>query len=281
LSLLGRVVRLGLSIGSIAHLPESELIAILSREEEGDRQRGIGEGERDPARELIRRLLEAVHNLESRELNRVLDEGRVALGWQGLMERVISPAAEQVGHLWMEGDLSVAQEHFFSSAVKFHLGSRVHSYSRVRNGPRMVVGTPVGQGHELGAVLAAHAASHLGWEVAYVGSGLSAGELAGAVERFGAGVLCLSILFPSDDAMLREDLLSLGRLVAPGTRILAGGGAMEGYAQVLQSIGASLCRSMGEFCAFLEQIRREDPGWNAPSRPRVSHQGPALGSATA
>ena len=123
----------------------------------------------------------------------------------------------------------------------------------------MVVGTPVGQSHELGAVLVAHAAANLGWEVAYVGPGLSAGELVGALERFGARVLCLSILFPADDATLREDLLALGRLAPKGTRILAGGGALSGYAKSLQSIGASLCDGLGEFCSKLEQIRREYP----------------------
>jgi DNA-binding transcriptional MerR regulator len=257
LELMGRVVRSGMSIGSVAQLPESELMAILSRREEAERRGGFGEGDLDPSRDLIRRMMGAVTELDARELNRVLDEGKVALGWQGLMERVISPAAERVGHLWVEGEMSVAQEHFFTAAVKFHLGARVQTYSQVRQGPRIVVATPVGQMHELGAVLSAHAAATLGWEVAYLGPGLSAGELAGALKRFGARVLALSVIFPADDEGLRADFRALGHL-APKARILAGGPALKSYADTFAEIGGVACDTLGAFCSALEQIRREE-----------------------
>ncbi len=257
LQLLARVVQTGMPIGSVAHLSGEKLEAILAREEQARFVTNSATLEQDSVSCLIKLAMEAIRGLDARELNRILDQGKVALGWQGLIEKVISPIATKLGQLWLDGEISVSQEHFFTAAVKFHLGMRVQGFSQVKNGPRIVAATPVGQLHELGAVLVANAAANLGWEVAYVGAGLPSEELAGAVARFRASVLVISILFPDNDPTLREELKNLGRLVPEGTKIIVGGRAAQSYEDVLSGIGAILVGPLSEFCSLLDRIREE------------------------
>lgn len=257
LQLLARVVKTGLPIGSVAHLSGEKLEAILAQSEQAGFVQKSATLRQDSVSRLTERAMEAVGGLDARELNQILDQGKVALGWQGLIEKLISPLATKIGQLWLDGEISISQEHFFTAVVKFHLGMRVHSYSQVKNGPRIVVATPAGQLHELGAVVVANAAANLGWEVAYLGAGLPSEELAGAVARFRASVLVISILFPENDPTLREELKNLGRLVPEGTRIIAGGRAAQSYEDVLKGIGAILVGPLSDFCSLLVRIRAE------------------------
>jgi len=254
LILLSRAVKSGLSIGNIVHLPDSELIAMLAKSE-APAPGGLGPEFSDSvAQRLAAEMVEAVKEFNGRRLNRVLDEAKVGLGWQGLIEKVISPAAAEIGRLWQAGEMTIAQEHFFSAAVKIQLGSRVHGFAPLPNAPRIVVGTPAGQMHKLGAVLAANAAANMGWEVAYVGASVPAEELAGAVKKFGARALAISLTFPKGDPVLLGELHDLGRLVPEGTRIVVGGQAVDSYLSALEAIGAAICGPLSEFVSALNAI---------------------------
>lgn len=262
LSLLARAVRSGLSIGTIVHIPDEELKAMLSKSEQASiSEKGLSlpaEQERPievhAASVFFKELIEAAENFDGRRLNRVLDEAKVSLGWQGLIELVVSPVAAEIGRLWQSGELTIAQEHFFSAAVKVQLGSRVHVYSQLLNAPRIVIATPTGQMHELGAILTANAAANMGWEVAYIGNCVPAEEMAGAVRKFRAKVLAISMIFPKDDPALKGELHQLGRLVPEGTRIIAGGQAASSYTESLLSIGAVICGPLSEFVSILNSI---------------------------
>lgn len=254
LALLSRAVKTGLSIGNIVHLPDSELIAMLSK---GDTPPLGGFGRdvsADMADRFAKEMVDAVKEFNGRRLNRVLDQAKVALGWQGLIERVLSPAAAEIGRLWQTGEMTTTQEHFFSAAVKTQLKSRVHVYAPLPNAPRIVVGAPVGQVHKLGAVLTANAAANMGWEVAYAGAGIPAEELAGTVKRFGARALAISLTFPEGDPVLLGELHDLGRLIPEGTQIIAGGQAASSYRSALDAIGASICGPLSDFVSVLNSI---------------------------
>lgn len=262
LCLLARAVKSGFSIGAIAHMPDSELLAMISRSNQAltaevpspqsvEYERPL---DAHAASVFFGELIEAAENFDGRRLNRVLDEAKVALGWQGLIELVISPVAAEIGRLWQTGELTIAQEHFFSTAVKVQLGSRVHVYSQLLNAPRIVVATPTGQMHELGAILTANAAANMGWEVAYIGNSVPAEELAGAVRKFKAKALALSMIFPAEDPTLVSEIHQLGRLVPEGIRIIAGGRAALSYRDSLLSIGAVICGPISEFVSVLNSI---------------------------
>jgi DNA-binding transcriptional MerR regulator len=272
LNLLAQAVRGGHPIGKVAALPNAELKKLIT----GDLPRP-SPGKRtlaNPAPRLARELLAAARRLDARAIDRLLEEGRAALGWQSLMEKVIAPAAVELGELWRSGKVTPMEEHFFSACVKVHLCARSSQIPRPRNAPRMVVGTPTGQLHELGAVMASAAAATLGWETAYMGPSLPSEEFVRAVHVFQAPVLTLSIVHPPDDAILHHDLSELVRLLPPDIRLIVGGACAHHYAPALQG-RATFVDSIDNLCRELDAILSELPPnmTRPPGRPARS---PAL-----
>lgn len=106
------------------------------------------------------------------------------------------------------------------------------------NGPGLVIATPAGQHHEIGAMLAAAAAAAAGWRVIYMGADLPADSIATAVEMTGARAVALSIIYPDDDPRLAEELRELRRLLPDRVTVIVGGQAAGRYRGVLEEMGA-------------------------------------------
>ena len=71
--------------------------------------------------------------------------------------------------------------------------------ARWTHAPVLVVATPAGQVHELGALLVGATAANLGWQVTYLGASLPAAEIAGAAQQRRARAVALSLVYPEDD----------------------------------------------------------------------------------
>jgi methanogenic corrinoid protein MtbC1 len=108
------------------------------------------------------------------------------------LEKVIGVLAQRVGDLWRAGEILAAHEHFASAAIRGFLGRNARPFAPGSNLPTLVVGTPSGQLHELGAVMVAAGANDLGWRVVYLGPSLPAGELAAAAAQNQARAVALS-----------------------------------------------------------------------------------------
>ena len=59
-----------------------------------------------------------------------------------------------------------------------------------------MIATPIGQLHDLGATMIGAAAANVGWRTVYLGPGLPAQEIAGAVKSCGAIAVALSLVYP-------------------------------------------------------------------------------------
>jgi methylmalonyl-CoA mutase cobalamin-binding subunit len=200
--------------------------------------------------------LAATTRFDGPALEDTLRRALLTLGHQGLLRLTIAPMAQEIGELWRTGDLTAAHEHFFTASVKVFLGETTRQFSVAVNAPRIIVATPTGQLHELGAVMAASMAASLGWRVIYLGPSLPAHEIAGAALRNEAAAVALSIVYPEDDPALGGELTDLARLLPSSTRILVGGRAARGYFETLVHLGALYAENMEEFGAQLDSLRR-------------------------
>lgn len=117
-----------------------------------------------------------------------------------------------------------------------------------------MIATPVGQLHELGAVLVSASASSLGWRVTYLGPNLPAAEIAGAVVQNKASVLGLSIVFPENDPHLSDELIRLRSFLPAHVKIVVGGRASVAYRGALNDIGAYTCKDINECYEVLETL---------------------------
>ena len=256
LGLLRDVTRAGHSIGLVAKLPTAEL-RMLATEAPGDK--GGDPGARTKAAgatPLLADCIVAVKTLDSAKLEDALKRAATALGAQGLLQRVIAPLAQTIGELWRDGSITAAHEHFASAVIRIFLGHAAKPFAGQEGAPVLVVGTPSGQLHELGALLVGAAAANLGWQVTYLGASLPAAEIAGAARQNRARAVALSLVYPENDPRLEGEFARLRELLPPETFLLAGGRAMPAYRDGLEKIGALQIRDLPHLCSILDNLRK-------------------------
>jgi DNA-binding transcriptional MerR regulator/methylmalonyl-CoA mutase cobalamin-binding subunit len=256
LNLLRNITQAGHSIGHVAKLPTEKLrkLATESSSANGHVARALTGVSATPS--FLDECIVAVKALDSRGLEDALKRAATALGAQGLLQRVVAPLAQTIGDLWRDGNITAAHEHFASVVIRIFLGHAAKPFASSENSPVLVVATPAGQLHELGALLVGAAAANLGWHVTYLGASLPAAEIAGAARQNRARVVALSLVYPEDDSRLEAELTRLRELLPPEVTLLAGGRAMSAYRDVLEKIGALQIKDLAHLCSILDDLRK-------------------------
>jgi DNA-binding transcriptional MerR regulator/methylmalonyl-CoA mutase cobalamin-binding subunit len=257
LRLLQRATRAGHSISHVAQLPTESLTELVKTEEETAPLPTVARQAKKErsAQSVLEDCLEAVKNLDSDALKVALTRAAIALSQPALMEQVIIPLMQRIGDLWRDGSLRVAHEHLASAVARTVLGSLGETLAVSKSGPRLIVTTPAGQLHEIGALIAAVTAASEGWRVIYLGPSLPAEEIAGAAEQSQAKAVLLSIVYPADDPHLVNEFRKLRRYLAPEVAIVVGGRAADAYENALREIGAVILQDMPRLRAQLETLR--------------------------
>ncbi|MFN7140933.1 MAG: MerR family transcriptional regulator, partial [Limisphaerales bacterium] len=190
LTLLAKATAAGHSIGTIAHLNDEQLQDLVRR----DTPASASTPAKIPTGSYQERAMEYIKELDPAGLETVLQEAIVRLGHQGLLRQVIAPLTTQVGEFWREGKITAAHEHFASALIRNFLTNAARPYIAANNAPVLIVATPSGQLHELGAMIVSAAAASVGWRTIYLGPSLPASEIAGAALQNHARAVALSIV---------------------------------------------------------------------------------------
>lgn len=252
LTLLRLATASGHSIGNIATLPLAELKSLVGEAEPEARRARI----RSPAQSFHDDCLQAVKALDARQLGEHLQRALIALGHQGLLRQLVAPLARRTGELWRAGVITAAHEHFFTAALKVFLGNVSGQFAVSPTAPAIVIATPAGQFHELGAVMINATAAQLGWRTTYLGASLPAAEIAGAAVQSRAAAIALSIVYPEDDPNLPKELIRLRQFLPAEVRILSGGRGAPAYSKTLDRIGAIQPANLDAFSQQLEALGR-------------------------
>ena len=256
LGLLRQLTRAGHSIGSIARL-ETGALEQLWRKENGNLPVPRSESEQRSDLVFIRDALNSVKEMDRLSLTETLRKSAVTFGSHGSLERVISPLADRIGELWRTGELSAAHEHFATAVIREYLWAATRAFAPTQSAPTLAVTTPIGQLHELGAVMVAAAASDVGWKVLYLGPSLPPAEIAGAAVDNDASAVALSIVYPPDDPKLGNELRMLRAHLPQNVSIIVGGRATPGYHQALHEIGAFQPSNLQGLYDVLNRIRNK------------------------
>lgn len=265
LSLLSRVVRSGHAISHVAQLPEQDLEELAARDASSQAP-VLGPTGRTEA--ILASCLAAVQRLDPRDLTAQIQRASVDLSATELLDDLLAPLMQRIGDQWKQGVLRPFQEHMASAVVRSFLGVSLVEVSPLA--PVLVAATPARQRHELGAMMATASAAAEGWRVVYLGPDLPPEEIAAAALHQSARAVALSVVYPPDDALLRDDLRRLRRLLDPRTDLIVGGRAASAYADILQEIGALHLDDLRELRRKLEEIRMEPP---SPSSPPAAREG--------
>jgi len=209
----------------------------------------------DASTRYLEEAMVAIRTLNDVALDDLLSRAAVELGHQGLLQKVITPLTNRIGMDWEDGTIKIAHEHFASSVLRTFLCNSAKPFALPDSAPVLLVATPSGQIHELGAVLVAAAATNKGWRVKYLGTNLPSCEINGAAVQSKARAVALSVVYPDDDPHLVQELISLRKYLPTDVAILVGGRAAESYRDAIASIGASLLTDLPQLNRKLDELR--------------------------
>lgn len=189
-------------------------------------------------------------------LSDTLQRAGTALGGQGVIHRLVAPLIQTLGDLWREGQITAAHEHFATGHIRAFLASLSRPFGGGVAAPALIVATPAGQVHEMGAWLVGAVATNLGWNVTCLGASLPAAEIAGAARQKQARAVALSLVYPEDDAGLPGELTLLRESLTAETALVVGGRAMPAYRETLAPLGAILAEDLPQVGEALDRLRR-------------------------
>jgi methanogenic corrinoid protein MtbC1 len=241
----------------VAGLPTAELEELVQTDEAAAapvRAVGVRAGVGRSASDHLEACLQAVLSLDGELLERELARAAVSLTVPQLLEQLLLPLLRQIGDGWHDGSLRIAHEHMASAVVRSFLGSMRSNEEMPGARSRILITTPVGQLHELGALMAAVTAGIDGWQAIFLGANLPAEEIAAALLQRDARVLALSIVHAADHAALTGELKKIRRLAPEETVILVGGAAAHRYEGALKEIGAIRVGDLTQFRGELDRI---------------------------
>ena len=258
LRLLKRATEMDQRISDIAGLSH-EALARLVAEDRGSTTLLHAQSTISPqesgTQEYLAACLEAVKELNPTALEAALERAAMCVGIPVLLEKILIPLLHTIGAEWRDSDLRVIHERVASAQVRSFLGGLLNTSNRGHFGPMLLATTPVGQQHELGALILAVTAAISGWNAVYLGANIPASEIVAAAVQTGALTVSLSITFPTNDPRLPEELRRLRRYLPASIRLLVGGSGVWGYWEVLEEIGAIQLGSLGDLRSELEALR--------------------------
>jgi MerR family transcriptional regulator, light-induced transcriptional regulator len=241
LRLLDQATAGGRRISQVAGLSTVELRAMVEEDRATEASARAAPPPRGPAAGAEGILADSLKAVESRDAGRlgaVLSRGLVSLTPPVFLDDVVVPLMGTIGELWHAGRLDPAHEHLASSVVRSVLEGMTRAVQGEDPAPLLVAGTPAGQRHEIGAMIAAATAAAEGWQVTYLSPDLPARDIAAVAEEGGARAVALSLVYPGDDGDLPDQLRLLRTALPRDTALIVGGAAVESYRPVLDEVGA-------------------------------------------
>jgi DNA-binding transcriptional MerR regulator/methylmalonyl-CoA mutase cobalamin-binding subunit len=195
----------------------------------------------EPARskeDQLRGILASLESGDTAEIGIRLDQAFALNGLEDTLDGIVRPLLETVGNRWAGGELTVAEEHLVSEAVRSRLG---HLLADTGGGVRgvAVLACAPGERHELGLMMATIALRRDGWKVFYLGSDTPVEDAVELARRVSAQMLGWSI----SDARLGEALAPVEEVAL----VVGGRGATPELAERLRAthVGVGLSAVAG------------------------------------
>ena len=255
---LSRLTQAGHSIGHIANLSDEQLQDMASEAPDEAPQpipppdQSVNER---TAQAIVERCMGAVTSLNPQALDIELRRAALQFDHATLITHIIEPFMSMIGQQWREGNLRIASEHLASVVVRSFIDSIRTTLQVPDDAPSLLVTTPLGQMHELGALFVSALAATEGWQTTYLGCNISAADIAVAAQRQGARAVALSIIYSIDKETLRDELSQLRQHLGRSAVIIAGGAGASKCRDILEHVDAIYVDQLNELRPTLSALR--------------------------
>jgi MerR family transcriptional regulator, light-induced transcriptional regulator len=256
LRLLRLATSVGRSIRQVAQLATEELRRLV-REDEAARQQLARRDETAvpaSAAEDLERALALARAVDAVGLESFLRRTAAALGVPVFLDALAAPLLRRMGDEWEAGRLTPAQEHLATAIIQRVLEGAIHFLVPPRDAPNLLLATPTGEQHKMGAVLATAAAAAEGWRVTYLGPDLPAGEIVDAAVAAAARVVGVSVVYLRDRDRVLAELRTVRSQLPASVPLLVGGAGAVALAPELRGSGIHVVEDLP---ALRVALRRE------------------------
>lgn len=250
LSLMQQLTREGHSIGEIARLSAASLSSLLE-------EAPAAAGQPDVVDAVVIQAMSAAELMNTATLETVLRRAALTHGSEMLLDRILPKFLRAIGKRWHSGEISVAHEHHATAAVRRVIDWTTDAWAPGLSAPKLIVATPPGEQHELGALLAAAAAMSEGWRVVYLGANMPADLLLDAIGRVGARAVALSLVYGRGRAE-KDAVLRVLRGVPPHVAVIIGGEGAAKHRAAFRKAGARLLPDFASFRRSLRTLRSSE-----------------------
>jgi DNA-binding transcriptional MerR regulator/methylmalonyl-CoA mutase cobalamin-binding subunit len=218
---LARAVAGGRAIGDVARL-DREQVKRLAEETAPD----VGDppaSARAAGESIVERALAAVEAYDDAMLRIELGDALAIMGPARFVAEVGAPLLTTVGERWHAGDISIAQEHMATAALRGFLHSAIFSRRSRTDRPSVLLATTSGEKHEGGLLMVALLLLEQRVEVAYLGPEIPAKDIVAAAKELGVSVVALSFASDHDSKSALEHIHRIDRDLPPNTELWLGG----------------------------------------------------------
>ena len=187
-------------------------------------------------RDHLTAILDSLERGETAEIGLRLDQSFALLGVDETHDEVIRPLLRTIGERWAAGEISVAEEHLVSEAVRSRLGHLLGDAGGGIRGVAVLACAP-GERHELGLMMAAIALRRDGWKVVYLGADTPLEDAVALARRVSARIVGLSLAM-REHAKELEQALATTSVPEGVSLVLGGSGSSQAVAKRLGALYA-------------------------------------------
>lgn len=257
LGLLQAATKVGRSIGRVARLSTTAIAALVEADLESRARRGVPELAAPDPPDIVGAALAHARALDVAALDESLRRAAATLGVSAFIETVAAPLLRTVGDEWHAGRLTPAQEHLVTAVLHDIVVGTMRAFPQPSSAPKVLVATPAGDRHAIGAALVGAAAAVEGWNVLYLGTDLPAGEIADAARAAGARVVALSVVYVEDRDRVLGELRALRSRLPRDVALIAGGAGAHALAAELGAMNVRVETSIAGLVTELRRSRGE------------------------
>lgn len=154
--------------------------------------------------------------------------------------KLITPAMQQIGKLWEQEAISVAQEHLASAIVTRIMAAMQNSVSPSPNSKGIAVVTSApNEFHEIGAWMISDLLELRGWQVHYLGANIPASELICMLREAKPDLLIISVIMPFNFRRVSELIRKIRKTEGMAVlKIMVGGPRFRKFPELGNQLGA-------------------------------------------
>lgn len=159
---------------------------------------------------------------------------------QALYLQIIQPAMYEIGMLWEEAKISVAQEHLASAVVArimATIGSNISTTEKTKG--KAIVTSAINEFHEIGAWMISDVLDQDGWRVRYLGANTPNQDLLQMVDEFYPDLLAISVTMPFSVTAVKNVITAIKENpLHKDLKVMVGGRVFNDNPELLEFVGA-------------------------------------------